>query len=245
MFKGSPLFAPAWELIGLGLLAVVYLLGDAIFGTENTEILILGPTLLTLVLSIGAFRMVSLEGAAVWTALFWFRVSVAIYFGAGSLVPLLASDGTRAYLEASYIFFNEEIWKVNLIVAVSCPIVFVASNLYLAIAGTKGSGPHVVGSAKGKNDGSRLLAAGVTFLIVGGTVKYLFTVPQMFGLTDFILPGSIGLIGNFTYAAIFFLTAWSYENNKNALPPVILLVLWELLIGVLALTKTEVLTVLT
>jgi hypothetical protein len=54
----------------------------------------------------------------------------------------------------------------------------------------------------------------------------------------------VGAIGNFTYAAVFFLTAWSYENAKGALPLVILFVAAELLVGVLALTKTEVLTVL-
>jgi hypothetical protein len=243
MFKGSALIAPAWELVCLTLLLGVYLLADAMLGAEKTESFnLIGPVWLSGVLGLGALRMLLLDSSTVWTALFWFRVSAGVYFGVGALVPLLASAETRAYLEAHYLFFGEEIAKVNVIVVVGCISVLSSANIYFAVRGHARVGrPDTLRNRPG---GSSLLMAGLFFLVLGGTVKYLFTVPQMLGLTDFILPGAVGAIGNFTYAAVFLLTAWSYENSKNALPLVILFVVLELTIGVLALTKTEVMTVL-
>jgi hypothetical protein len=244
MFRGSPLFAPAWELAGLALLLVVYLLADMIFGPESSGVLnIVGPMWLTAVLCLGVLRMLLLDGAAVWTALFWFRVSVFVYFGLGALVPLLASAGTKAYLEASYQFFDDEMEKINLVVVVACVTVLISANMYLAVR-KAGSSERRMGVSQNNESDTKLLTAGLFFLVLGAPVKYLFTVPQMFGMTDFILPGGLGAIGNFTYGAVFFLTAWSYESSKGAFPLVILFVGLELLIGVLALTKTEVLTVL-
>ncbi len=243
VFKGSPLIAPNWELIGLGLLLAVYLVADTVFGAASADLLnIIGPACLTGVLSLGALRMLLLDTGAVWTALFWFRVSVAVYFGGGALVPLLGTAETRAYLEAHYLFFSEEMEKLNVIVVVGCLTVLASANVHHLFVRGQTERPQQV-PQKGSS-GRNLLAAGLFFLVLGGTVKYLFTVPQMLRLTDFVLPGAVGAIGNFTYAAVFFLTAWSYENAKGALPVVILFVAAELLVGILALTKTEVLTVL-
>ncbi|SRR6266436_1169948 len=245
MLKGSPLIAPAGELICLGVLLAAYLLTDAMSGVEKIEIIdLVGPVWLTGVLCVSALRMSLLDSGAVWTALFWFRVSAAVYFGAGALVPLVANAETRLYLEATYLFFNDEIAKLNVIVVVGCLTVLVSGNVCLLFARGAPKIEHQPNPPKNEPVGRHLLTAGLFFLILGSTVKYTFTVPQMLGLTSFVLPGAVGAIGNFTYAAVFFLTAWSYENAKGAFPLIVLFVAMELLIGVLTLTKTEVLLVL-
>jgi hypothetical protein len=244
-FKGSPQIVPSWELIGLGLLLAIYLVADIMFGVASADVLnLIGPAWLTGVLGVGVVRMLVLDGGAVLTALCWFRVSVAVYFGGGALVPLLGTAETRAYLEAHYLFFSEEMEKLNVIVVVGCLTVLASTNVYHLFVRGRGQTERPPQVPQNGSSGRNLLAAGLFFLVLGGTVKYLFTVPQMLGLTDFVLPGAVGAIGNFTYAAVFFLTAWSYENAKGALPLVILFAAAELLVGILALTKTEVLTVL-
>ncbi len=242
----SSLIAPAWELAGLGLLLAFYLLGDALFGDQGVAFLNLsGPFWLTAVLALGALRMVLLDASAIWTALFWFRISTGVYFGAGALVPLLASAETRQYLEAYFLFSGEQIAEVNLIVAAGCVLVLVTANVFQAIIGD--GRPKLQSGrryAQTGASGNETLAAGLLFLFLGSTIKYLFVVPYAFGLIDYTLPGAISALSNFDYAAVFFLTVWSRERARGAFPIVAAYVLFDMMIGVLMLAKTEVMTVL-
>jgi hypothetical protein len=63
--------------------------------------------------------------------------------------------------------------------------------------------------------------------------------PYMLGLTDFVLPGSVGPIGNLTLAAVFVLTTWSRMHAKRAFPFIVAFVMLEMAIGVLSLSKAE------
>jgi hypothetical protein len=243
MARRSPLFTPAWELATLGLLLAIYLIGDWLIGSASVEFLnIVGPVCLTVILWTGALRMILLDDAAIWTSLFWFRVSTGVYFGVGALVPLLMSDAVRIYLESFFLFHGDHIAKVNLIVVVACIAVLGTANVVFAIAGDGARKHRRAEEARTNSGGAQTLAAGLLFLVIGGIVKYLYVVPYALGLTDFVLPGSVGPIGNFTYAALFFLTIWSRAHSKAAFPFVVAFVLLEMGIGVLSLSKTDVLT---
>jgi hypothetical protein len=229
-------------LVSLCLLLATYLVGDWLLGTSTVDSLnIVGPVFLTIILGIGALRMVLLDDAAIWTALFWFRVSTGVYFGAGALVPLLARDAVRIYLESFFLFHGEQIAKVNLIVVAACIAVLGAANMFLAIAGDPRRKRTEV-EERSKWAGAEMLSIGLLFLLIGGVVKYLYTVPSMLGLTSFVLPGAVSPIGHFTYAALFFLTTWSRAHAKGAFPFILAFVLLEMAIGVLSLSKAEVLT---
>jgi hypothetical protein len=243
MFQGSALRATAWEFVGLGLLVAFYVLGDWLFGMDVTVLNIVGPMWLMAVLGMGAVRMILLDAGVVWTALFWFRVSSSVYFGLGSLFAVASNDATVAYMQAFFAYYGEDVFKVNLITAAAIISVLAGANALLVLVGLD-RGERQPATPPAISEGKALLKTGLFFLVTGGIVKYLFLVPQMLNLSNFTLPGSIGLIANFTYIAVFLLTAWSLEHKRTAFPFVAGWVCLEMLIGILEFNKTEVLLVL-
>jgi hypothetical protein len=234
----SPLITPAWEVAGIGLLPAVYWIADWLFDDSSNFMNITGPVWLTAVLWLGAVRMVRLEAAAVWTALFWFRVSSGVYFGAGALIPVLGSAETRLAMQDFYPFSDEEATKVNLIVAVGCAAVLISANIFQALLPMRKAARPTRQHA-GRSAGREMLLLGLLFLAVGGTVRYVFVMPAAFGWLDYTVPGGVGTLANMSYGAIFLLTAWSWEHRRSAFPLVVAFVLLEMVTGVLMLTKQE------
>lgn len=226
---------PLWELGSLGLLIAGYLLIPVVFDDPGVDLLnIVGPLWLMGTLGSSALRMARRDANAIWTALFWFRISVSVYFAGGSLVPILADELTREYLLIFSYSTVHDILKVNLIVAVACFTVLTATKLVL---GAGGIANHSGKAHQPDSDGKTLLAVGLLFLSVGVTIKYLFVVPYMFGVATAILPGSIQFFGDLTWVAIYLLTVWSREHRRRALPLIAGFVLFEMLVGILATTK--------
>ena len=92
----------------------------------------------------------------------------------------------------------------------------------------------------GDPNGRGMLTMGLLFLLVGGTIKYVFTVPYTFCWLHYTLPGSVGIFGNPSYGAIFFLTAWSREHRRSAFPLVTSYVIFEMMVGLLMLNKQDI-----
>jgi len=233
------LITPRWELLGLALLLAAYIAADALFDRAGYEFMnFVGPIWFASVLSFSAFLMTRADPATLWTALFWFRASSAAYFGFGEIVPLIASAERRAYMQAFFRFFSEDMAKANLIFVFSVLVVLLVANGCLLAIGSDRENPQT------RHSGGAMFAAGLLFIGVGAAIKYLLVVPHLFGLTDFVLPGAVGTLGRLTLAGIFLLTAWSRAHARSMLPLIISFVALEMLIGVLAFNKTELLSTL-
>lgn len=230
--------APVWELVSLGMLVFFHLLAEDVFGRDAVWLRNFGGSLaLMVIMMAGAIRMVLTHAAAIWTALFWFRASSALYLGLGSLAPLIVPDDIRIYMESYFHFSDEDICDVNLLFASSVLTVLLVSNLYLA---TGRSLLHAKGTYSERPQA--MLIAAVIFFVLGAPVKYFLIVPSMLNLSDFVVPGSIAMAGHFTYPALFFLTAHSLEQNRKLLPLAFVLLGTEMFIGLLSMTKQGVLT---
>ena len=239
IFSGSPLMAPAWELIALGCLVVFYLLAEEVLGRDSIDLCnYMGPVVLMVVLTLGALRMVLLEAASIWLALFWFRVSAGVYYGAGALVPLLTTDSMRLHLDSFFSFTDEFLAKANLVWALGISTVLLTANVYAAF---KGRGVAFRERSAGASDGKVMLVVGLMLLGVGSVAKYFFIMPYMFGLLSYTLPGAVGPLAYCSYAAMFLLTAWSLEHSRLSFGLIVGLLLVEMLGGFLMMTKNEVL----
>lgn len=235
--RDASLVTPTWELASLAGLVVFYIVA-AEFPGETTLWLraAAGPAVLAAILFAGALQMILKEAAALWTALFWFRVSSAIYLGIGNLAPFVLADEFRLYMETFYQFSDEDVAKVNLLYAMSVLAVLMTSRVLLA------SLPPRHSSGRPTTSTRAMLAVGLLFLAIGAPIKYFLVVPTMFNILDYVVPGSIGLFGNFTIPALFFLTAYAVEHDNRYFPVAILLLAIEIAIGLLGMTKQGVLT---
>ena len=238
---GSRLLMPLWEFVGLCLLLTAYLVADAVFGRAGQNFMnIVGPLWLSVILCLSVLRMARSDFSLVWTALVWFRLACASYFGFGSLVPLLVDDIARARILTFYRFFGHDLAKANILFTLGIIITLVTANLFLLSTSRNREERRLTTRVSGRS----LLVAGLTFLAVGAIVKYTLVVPDMFGMTDFVLPGSVKIFGRLTSAALFLLTAWSWRYARSFFPIVVVFAGLEMLIGLLAFTKAEVLIAL-
>ena len=230
---------PWWEFVGLCLLLAAYLIADALFGRVGQNFMnIVGPLWLTVILGLSVLRMVRSDFSLIWTALVWFRLACASYYGFGSLVPLIINDEARARILTFYRFFGHDLAKANVLFALGIIVTLASANLFLLSTKTRDREEREPPARAG---GKSLLFAGLAFLAVGAIIKYTLVVPDIFGVIDFTLPGSIKIFGRLTSAALFLLTAWSWRYARGFFPFVVAFAGLEMLIGLLAFTKAEVL----
>lgn len=228
---------PAWELVSLTCLVAFYIV-VAEFGGETTLWLrlIAGPVVLAGILLAGAVRMILADAAAMWTALFWFRVSAAIYYGIGNLSPYVLPDEFRIYMETFFQFTDADVAQVNVLFAVSVLAVLLAAKGFITFISA------IAGAARPSTSTRAMLAVGLLFLAIGAPIKYFLVLPTMLNIMDFVVPGAVGTFGNFTVPALFFITAYAFEHDRRYVPMAVLLVVLEGSIGLLAMTKQGVMT---
>ncbi len=230
-----------WELLGFVLLVAFYLLSDELFGDEASGTTnIVGPVWLTAVLALGIVRMARMNSDAVWTALFWFRLSTAAYFGIGNLVPLIAGGSTRLNMETFFQFSDTDIARFNLLVAFCVLTVLSTAHLLAGWRGRPRSRrDQIVAEARPRETAA--LTIGLVFYGIGATIKYLFVLPHTFGLVSGVLVGALGQLSELVLVGLYLLSAWSFERRRGLLPLVGALVLLEMAVGLLTFAKTSVL----
>jgi hypothetical protein len=230
--NASVLRAPNWEVVSLGVLvganAVLEVFAPGELMWYRT---LVSPACFAVVLIAGACRLIFQNVSCVWTALFWYRLATAVYFGIGCLSPFILADEYKAYMQAYFPFSDEQAARLNLVYVTGAFLVLVASNVFFSF---KKVGTDVPPLERAKNS---MLNAGLLFYAIGAPVKYLLVAPAMFNMLPFVLPGAVAIAGNFTIPAIFFLAAYGLERDRSFFWLACVILFLEMLIGLLGATK--------
>jgi hypothetical protein len=229
-----------WELPAISILAVMLLFQASSDAATQETMNYVAPFLLSGVLGYAALRMILLDNVAVWSPLFWFRIATIIYFGFGSLVPLISNASTRDYLDSYFMLLPADILKVNAVVAAGVAVILAAN---MAVESLRGSiiqaapGPGLAG-----NQVAAALKYGLFFLAIGAGIKYLIIIPNTLLESPLVIPGFLINLTGCLAVGISLLTIWSLRQKKSYLLIVITLVAFEMLVGLLELSKIEALT---
>lgn len=238
---GRTLLSPPWELGCLVVLAVALLI---LTGTGAFEFAsIVGPTALTIPLSLSAILLVQADRTVLWTPVFWFRVTTAVYFGLGTLVVFIVNPYTLSQINAFFPVTPERMTKCTLVVTVGALVCLASVNFAVWIA-RRMRRPGAAASRELALRGDRrvsLLVGGVGFFMIGGIVKYLLALPYQFGLMNQIVPGAMLSIGLLTTVGLYLLTAWALEYRRASLIIVGVLLAIEMVVGLAAFSKANVL----
>lgn len=227
-----------WEVAGLGLLTVFYLLAgyivdDVSLGPVNT----IGSGVFGAILCGGALRIALIDWKALWLSHFWLRLSCGIYYGFGTFLRFTFNDYTNHTLDSYYWVQPYEIYKVNLICSLGAFIFFLVNMICATVS------PFVPAPPLPKTvDRSRLLLfCAVVYCVLGYSVKYAIVVP--YTLNAYGANTLSGTIANMTYLAsvgLFLLTVWCarYQRRLLILPTALLLL--DVSAGMLQLAKMNV-----
>lgn len=227
------------ELVQLVLLACLCGLFGALLPAAALAAAVISVALAyAAVLGAACLRQIRASRVMVWSPLVWFRVGSGVIMGLGTVVPYVADDRTRAYLDGIYPFTDQEALKFLTVVILSTLTVLAVARPFRVRRRAAGSGRLPGWSA------SSLLLAAVVFLIVGGIMRYGITVPRIFGLTDMLVAGWVTALSKAYVAGLFLLLLWSLRHQRRLLFLPVLLIAADVLVGVLAFDKSEILLTL-
>jgi len=228
-----------WEVASLAGLLVYCIVSGALFGPDAHAVVNwTAPVALTAILCGGAYRMVRMEPQAIWTSLFALRVATAIYFGVGTLAPFLVGGEMRIYMEGFFRFNEDNIYKLNILIAASVFAVVAASY---ATDYLRPFRPDLLQFRDA--DDEPAIKVGLVFLLVGMAFKYLIAVPHVLGWQSGTVPGALLTISMFQLVGLYIVTAWT-TRHREFIPYVLMLAVFELGIGLILLSKTEVMMTL-
>lgn len=228
------------EIGSLAALLVFYLVVAALWGEDGYPIAnFVGSVCLAAILGYGGWRMVTADGMNLWTALFWFRLSTAIYFGFGTAFVYFANEASLFSMRSFYQFYDGDVFKLNLIVALSTLLVLIAARVTIFVTRALHWAPRSRKSEVWKRVDRRFLAVGLIFLGVGLFVKYVFVMPYLLGWSANVLPGTVLSLVNLAHVGMFFITLWGRRNARWLLPAIFALVAVEILSSLLLFQKTS------
>lgn len=229
-----PLAQLALLLAGAGGAVAIYgvaLLGDDVWGIDllNGSV----PALLGGACIWAGYRMVSSRPATVWTPLPWFLATWTMYYGFGALAYVYATPETIEYMDTYYPVGDRALLRTNLLNVVGLVTVLLGASLASRFRLSRAQRVPDLPS----HDSWRVA---ILFLVVGVPAKYLFELPYLLRLVDFVLPGSIQYFGTFSTLAILPLTVAAAEGRRGARTLLWALVASEILVGFVMLSKLHI-----
>jgi hypothetical protein len=238
--RGGP--AQLWELFALGLLLAVYLITIGLVGDSGTFFVnLVGPVVFGVILLADAIPGAMRDPNQLWTPLFWFRVSGAAYFSFGTIVPYMVNDTSKDAIAGFFREYTDLVTKLNAVTTLGTLVVLGAAyatyHLFYAKsneAPNAGADDSVIKSPK------LLLSVGTMFIVIGSVVKYGFAVPYGFGITHFVLPGSVTALGLLADAGIYMIAVWAWHYRPSLLVIPFALTFIDMIVGILQFAKTEV-----
>lgn len=235
----SQILAPQWfEVCSLLTLAGFYLIADGFVGESSyAAVNIVGPLALSVILGVGAWRLIRSDAKHLWTALFWFRLSTIVFFGVGTYLVFVIDSAGRAYLESFFWFFDEDVFKMNLVVAISVVLVLIFARVAIIAASGKFQLNSSGAARNGTNREYDLLVVALVFLVIGVTIEYTVKIPADFGWSTFEVPGSVMNLTRLKLVGIFLVTVWALQHAKSWVPVITALVTLDLFAQVLSFSK--------
>jgi hypothetical protein len=223
----------SWELPAIIILAFLLLSQESSDADIQNTMNHVAPLWLSGVLGYSAVRMIVSDTCAIWTPMFWFRIGTIVYFGFGSYVPLIVNETTRAYLDSFFIVYAADMLKVNAVVAAGVATIL-ATNIALEKLQTPLRGATTYRATE-------ILRIGIMLYAVGAAIKYLVVLPNILAGSPVVIPGFVMNLTAFGLVGISLLTIWSLQQKRKYFLVVVGLVLLEMMVGLLQLSKIEML----
>jgi hypothetical protein len=204
----------------LGLLFIALLAGGVALSVYEDAVdvaNVLLPTILSLALAYGNYRMAVDRVATILTPTFAARTAMLFYGGIGSLFPLVANDAELAVITAFFAFDEFHLLKYNMVVVLFVFVFVIAGPVLAFISSHAGSGAgkrreHPLKLIEPSN--FSLFTVGAFFVLLGTAANLFFVLPFQFGLSGTNAPVTILQVANSAYVGLFLCTIWCLRHKS-------------------------------
>jgi len=174
----------------------------------------------------------------VWSPLPWFLGACAVYYGFGPLLYHFGTPESVWYVNQFYPVGEEDLLRTNMLNAAGITLALLGYQVGMALFHRK------MPVGRPKYDAVMMRRLLLVFLTIGIPIKYFLVLPYRLGLLGWILPGSIQYFSVFTSLAIIVMFFMVHNGERSYKIPLFLLITTELVIGLMSLSKLEVIVVL-
>ena len=203
----------AIEFFGVGIVIILYGIGLA-DGYAMVDLLnIVGPLLFTVTVGYSALRLTRRNTHAIWTPVFWYRVTMAVYLGIGSGMTSFFNAETRDLINSLFAFTNFELLKFNMVNAVFHFCFISVSWVVIRMSRTTGQKSRI-GQLAIEKCRIPLRTVGMVFLLIGLTANYLLIYPAALGLLPLTVSNVANQFGQLAYLGYFLITYWGLTNRQ-------------------------------
>ena len=234
--------ASVWEVVALGALALAaFVIGPTFSaGVDQGRVFnIVLSAALMMILIVAAIRETSQHRERLWTALFWFRLSSAVYCGFGTIVPYIVNQRTELFLRSVFDWTEPEVLKVlQVFISAIFIVISVAAIIPEPKPGTRKQSRQFTEAAQD----SVLLKVAILFLLLGGAIRYGVLLPRIYGLSDINIPAFMVSFARAYSAGLFLLMFHGLRTKSTSLGVALILFAVDFFAGVLAFDKSEMLT---
>lgn len=241
--RSSALAPSAVGVLGLALLSLLYLtIGPRSDSTVLFNMNLFGPLIYIGLIVNEAIRLIRRSRSTMMTPIFAFYGSTAVYFGFGSIAPLVASSYTRDYLFQLGVFGDEQMLKYNLIVSTFTFVVLLTIVTFEQIFPKNFRRPAFqTNPAIFQRRRKLTLKFGVSMLVIGVAVEWFIFIPSQVGLFASSVPALFAQLINLAYVGIFVITYWCLDYRRGLIWIPLVITLFESGIGLLLFSKQSVL----
>lgn len=196
------------------------------------------PILLIFLLLWTGLQTIRENPLMIWSPIFWFLVASALYFGFGPLIYHYG-DGEGILLCDQFYFVDEmSLLRTNMLNSIGILLVIIGFLIGSHLIKSKSFGSEHLSRPKD------LKSIACWFLSVGLVIKYLFYMPFIFGMTNVILPHSIGQLQGLVSLAIIPLMILAKEGATKWRVLLCFVIVTELLFSMLEFSKMSVIITL-
>lgn len=232
----DPLTEPTWWELPAILVLVAILAANEIWDWRAEDTLnIVAPVWLSLAVGAGALKMANVDGRAVWTPLFWFRVATLIFYGLGNIAPVIMNGATLEYAQSLYFFLPEDLLRVNLNTAVGVGAILFGSLMFERMFVTTRVATVKRAALRSPGGAARM---GTALFLIGAAINYFFILPNLLGASDTVIPGFVVSLAMSELVGLSLLAIWACATSKAAVLAIVAVVAVESAVGVLFLNKT-------
>ncbi len=216
-------------------LSLAYTVAHALLGATYYSFMNqIGPAVLFVSCLWAAYSVFRSNALAVWTPAPWFMAACGVYFGFGPLAYHFATAESVAFMDSYFPVDELSLFQTNLLNSIAI------STVSVAIILTTVALPVRQKAVAASYDRATTKWVMWLFLIVGGIVKYLFSLPYALRMLEWTLPGVIQHLSSLLEATIILLFVIIHRGEKKYRWLLYALIISEFVTGLMMFNKMDV-----